>query len=79
LTFADLRAKRDGDHIWGPPGRFWWKHQRAESPLAGLIEEAGAAGNAWPPLRAGFFRGDSRRFAEISGNYKVAIDRSPMH
>jgi hypothetical protein len=75
LTFADLRAKRDGDHIWGPPGRFYWKQRRDDAPLKLLIGEASAAGDAWPPLRAGFFRGDAKRFIDVAGPYKAELDR----
>jgi hypothetical protein len=74
LTFADLRAPAVEGDIWGPPGRFSWKHRQGESPLALLIAEAKEKGSAWLPLGSGFFGGQSERFLKVANSYKQLID-----
>jgi len=74
LSFADFRG---GDHAWGPPGRFAWKHWGSESPLTALIAEATEQGQHWPLLRTGLFGGNSERFLKVANAYKQLLDRHP--
>lgn len=71
LTYADLENQKR-HHLWGPPGRFAWKRRslgRSGDPYGALVAEATSAGNAWPPLRSGFFGGSIERFQEIAQRY----------
>jgi hypothetical protein len=74
LTYADIEDRK-GRHLWGPPGRFGWKVSRGleDSPYSLLLEEAGRAGNAWPPLRSGFFGGAIDRFTEVAKKYDTEL------
>jgi hypothetical protein len=69
LTYADLTRESRG-RVWGPPGRFAWKHRRGHgSPYEHLIKEAQDRGAAWAPLKSGLFMGDPKRFAEVAKAY----------
>jgi hypothetical protein len=63
LEYADFR-RRSGSNVWGPIGRFGWKHRRGYglSEYDQLIKEAVAAGNDWGPLKAGLFAGSIGNF-----------------
>jgi hypothetical protein len=77
LVFADLDSKDRGD-VWGPPGRFAYKHRdmRGEgSPFFEVMNEAKNQGDNWSPLKAGFFGGSFKRFHEISTEYEKLIGR----
>jgi len=77
LVYADLDDREPG-RIWGPPGRFAYKHRernREDSPYFEILNEANSQGNDWPPLRAGFFRGSYERFQFISNEYEKLIGR----
>jgi hypothetical protein len=76
LTFADLRdVARPGANIWGPPGRFAWKHSRGygHSPFDELVSEAERAGNNWGPVQAGLFGGSIERFTRIAEAYRKLL------
>jgi hypothetical protein len=75
LAYADSRYKGPESRVWGPVGRFGWKHSgfRGPGPLSTLIIEAQAAGGDWAPFRAGFFQGSTERFMEISSAYAKQI------
>lgn len=75
LVYADLRKSSLG--LWGPPGRFAWKHrERLEaSPFNKLIEEAQQQGNNWAPLRAGLFNSSLDQFLEVATAYKKILDK----
>jgi hypothetical protein len=75
LTFADFRDPAGEGDVWGPPGRFLWKHRHSESPMALLIAEATDQGNRWAPLSTGLFGGKSERFLKVANNYKQLLDR----
>jgi hypothetical protein len=77
LTFADVTDPKRGRDVWGPPGRFAWKHVRGrgDDPLERLIEEAKKEGRTWEPLKAGFFGGDPERFVELANDYKKLISK----
>lgn len=69
LTHADL-----SDHVWGPIGRFGWKHNtRDENPFTQLLSEAKREGDDWPPLRHGFFRRSYARFEEVSSEFEANL------
>jgi hypothetical protein len=77
LVFADLDS--DGrDRVWGPPGRFAYKHRdrgHDSGPYYEIVNEAKTQGENWPPLKAGFFKGSYERFQQISTEYEKLIGR----
>lgn len=76
LVYADLDVSRGG-RIWGPPGRFAWKHssRRHESPFSEIVEEANVQGADWAPLKAGLFGGATERFKRVADGYAELIAR----
>ena len=77
LVYADLDYT-EGARIWGPPGRFAWKHSSIrpkESPFSEILKEAASQGENWPPLKAGLFSGSIERFEKISSEYADLISR----
>lgn len=77
LVYADLDSKNN-DRVWGPPGRFAYKHTDrggVGDPFAEVVNEAKSQGNQWAPLRAGFFGGSIDRFNAISAEYENLISR----
>jgi hypothetical protein len=75
LVYADLDDRELG-RIWGPPGRFAYKHRErghGDSPYYEILNEANSQGDDWPPLKAGFFRGSYERFQLISTEYEKLI------
>lgn len=77
LVYADLNSKEDG-RVWGPPGRFAYKHRDRGgegSPFFELVTEAKNKGDNWAPLQAGFFGGSLERFNKISTEYEELISR----
>lgn len=73
LVYADL-YENEGYHIWGPPGRFAWKHRSySSSPLLEIKEEADALKDEWPPLKSGLFKGSYDRFMKIHEEYIALI------
>jgi Caspase domain len=77
LTFADVRAGDPIGHVWGPPGRFAWQHERHgdRAPFARVVAEAEREKTAWGPLRAGMFRGSIERFLALSTEYGRLLDK----
>jgi len=74
LTFADLKKRQNG-RVWGPIGRFAWKHARGtQSPFSELVEEAKSQGDSWGPIRAGMFGGSSARFLEVAGEFLAFME-----
>jgi hypothetical protein len=68
LLYADQRERVLG--IWGPPGRFAWKHgQRHDSPYTSFVADARRQGVNWGPLKAGLFGGSIDRFLEVASAY----------
>jgi hypothetical protein len=78
LIHADLDRRDTGD-VWGPPGRFAWKHNspRRDGPsvFTQILEEGETQKDDWPPLRAGLFGGSYQRFAEVAMEYGNMISR----
>lgn len=64
LIHADCQ-EAESSRVWGPVGRFGWKH----TPLLRIIEEAKTEGAQWGPLRVGFFDASYERFERISKEY----------
>jgi hypothetical protein len=76
LVFADMTTGTPIDHVWGPPGRFAWKHSRGDvSPYNQLVDEAKLADKNWGPMKAGLFQASPQRFSEIASAYGQAISR----
>lgn len=74
LAYADLIWEPGNARIWGPIGRFGWKHSsRSPAPFDALVEEAEAAGAAWGPIGAGMFRGSIERFVSVAGEYRAQL------
>jgi Caspase domain len=76
LVYADIVKREMG--IWGPPGRFAYKHsgiRHEGGPYAEIIQEAKTHGENWDPLKVGFFGGSFERFVEISSEYEKLISR----
>jgi len=73
LVFADQRGTGLTGHVWGPPGRFAWKHRNSrgglDSPYVAFVADAAQHGTNWGALKAGFFDGSIDRFKEISSGY----------
>lgn len=81
LVHADFSLQRN-KHLWGPYGRFTWKHQsglRSSSCYSTLLEEARLQQTEWKPLKAGLFGGSYGRFEEISTKYTEIIARLSWH
>jgi len=72
LVVADLR-KQSNSSLWGPIGRFGWKHHSHNSPFTKLLEEASSLRNEWPPLKAGMFGGSYERFETLANEYQEVI------
>jgi hypothetical protein len=78
LVFADFREPKPRGDVWGPPGRFAWKHTRPDHTRRGgidMIEEAKLEGRSWPPLSVGLFGGNADRFIELANGYKKLISQ----
>ncbi len=77
LTFADVRAGDPIDHVWGPPGRFAWQHERYgdQTPFARVVAEAQRQNNNWGPLKAGMFGRSIERFKALSTEYGHLLDK----
>ena len=73
LAVADIKKQEDS-YIWGPIGRFGWKNRRhGTSPFQRLIGEAAKHKSNWPPIKAGMFGGDYKRFEDIAEHYQTEI------
>lgn len=73
LTYADQRFV-EGKQMWGPPGRFGWKRERSDNPLALLASEASRKKDRWGPLEAGFFGGSYTQFEEVANGYQELVN-----
>ncbi len=73
LAHADDRVRGERN-VWGPVGRFGWKHRRShESPYALLVAEGKSAGSSWPAVRDGLFGGEPDRFEELAEKYSTQV------
>ena len=76
LVYARTRLDNE-ERVWGPVGRFGWKHSGRhanQSPYTHLVEQAKNEGDDWGPLRAGLFGGKSDKFLKIAEAYKKLLD-----
>lgn len=74
LSVVDLCVQRN-EHVWAPTGRFGWKQQRGRGPLAIVMDEASAAAEDWPPLKAGLFGGKAERFEAAAVPYLEIVSK----
>lgn len=75
LAIADIRRAKGGD-VWGPIGRFGWKHRnRDNGPLARIVNDARTRKEQWPPIRAGMFGGSFERFDKVATEYFELVGR----
>ncbi|MDI1451762.1 caspase family protein [Polyangium sp. 6x1] len=72
LTYADIRSRGEKS-VWGPPGRFGWKHRAGGGPFNAMIAEAEREGPAWPVIRFGLFGGSIERFKEVAKAYRERV------
>jgi hypothetical protein len=73
LVVADAAAQSDKP-LWGPVGRFGWKHHRGpDSPLVRIVDAARTEGAEWPPFKSGLFSGDPARFLSVADEYMKGI------
>lgn len=77
LIHADVSGRS-----WGPIGRFGWKYKNrfaSDNPFSLLVEEAKMAGDGWPPLRAGLFKGSQSHFAAVAEHVRTdCLERLPI-
>ena len=72
LSYANASAR-----LWGPPGRFGWKHSRSirqNDPFMEVYEEIKKEDKNWVPLKFGFFGGSTERAIEVIEAYKSTLD-----
>lgn len=75
LVVADLRVA-NGQSLWGPIGRFGWKHSAQDnSPLERVISEGRKLKDEWSPIKAGLFGGSFERFDNVATQYLERIGR----
>ncbi|MCU0730499.1 MAG: caspase family protein [Hyphomonas sp.] len=73
LATADIQQTKSKG-IWGPIGRFGWKHRsRDNGPLARIVDDARARKELWPPIRAGMFGGNFERFDKVATEYLARV------
>jgi hypothetical protein len=75
LSFADLRDDDVTRHVWGPPGRFFWKERGLDrAPVfTEFVNQAKARGDDWEPLKVGFFRRSAKRFSAVADAYSQRL------
>lgn len=75
LVVADLRKQNDGS-IWGPIGRFGWKHRgRDNSTYKKMLSDAEKLKDKWGPIEAGMFGGSYDRFSEVAEEFSTIIHK----
>jgi hypothetical protein len=77
LAVVNIRMQ-NGESVWGPVGRFGWKHfsfNQDSAPLNRIINEGLSQKQNWAPLKAGLFNGDFQQFENVAGKYKELIDK----
>ena len=75
LEYAEQLDTKESGHVWGPPGRFAYKHRTGSGPFNRVITEAKTLGDAWPPIRAGLFGGSIERFKDVASEYSKLVSR----
>ena len=77
LTYSDVRYP-EGNHFWGPPGRFAWKERGvfSDDPVySNFVKSLKAQGEKSKILQAGFFRGSLKRLGEVADGYGEQLAR----
>jgi hypothetical protein len=74
LVHADWRS-RSGQTAYGPVGRFAWRSRGFER----LTREVDEQGAAWPPLKAGLFKGDVAYLKSIREQFDPMARRQGEH
>ena len=74
LNVADIYYQTR-QHVWGPIGRFGWKHDRGNGPLARVVGEARSLGDGWLPIKSGLFGGKSERFRNVADQYVNMVSK----
>lgn len=74
LVYADL-TEPDQGNVWGPPGRFGWKHRTGASPYDMFVRDAMNEGRNWGALRLGLFTGSIERFDELARSYRAFLSK----
>jgi len=74
LEHAEQDSRLTNGLVWGPVGRFGWKHRRdVTGPFRKLVAEADVMGDSWEPLQAGLFTGSLERFKTIASEYEAFL------
>jgi len=76
LIFVDKELQDTGDLTFMPVGRFAAYH--VDSAYERLFAEADAAGENWPPLKAGLFGGSFDRLDRVKAKFKELLGRRPF-
>ncbi len=77
LIVGDARKQKD-QTVWGPIGRFGWKHRRVDkSPFARVVAEACEKGAEWGPVKAGLFGGSMERFNAVVSEFNKILASLP--
>lgn len=71
--------KKYKNDVWGPVGRFGWKHHHDTSPYMRMLKEAELGGDNWEPIKSGFFDGSFQRFQEISAEFSHRLENLGWH
>lgn len=76
LEYAHLDTLGGRSRVWGPVGRFSWKHRHSGGGLLGeMMREAEHEGDDWELAKAGLFGGSTERFLEVAGSYREWLAR----
>jgi hypothetical protein len=79
LTVAGIKKNKE-KHVWGPIGRFGWKHRsRSNSPYIRIVGEANNMKENWPPIKAGLFNGNYEQFRIIAEEYGNLLNGLPWY
>ena len=80
LAYLDVVVDFASPHVGMPPGRFVWRsnHSDGFDPQT-LIDEAAAAGPAWPPILAGWFGGTQSRWTRVKEVFLENFGRMKTH
>jgi len=73
LGLVHLDVTRSGDAGWGPTGRFAARQFGNEIDNA-IEAEIAATGDAWPPLRGGFFGGSLERLQSSLAQWRAHLE-----
>ncbi|MCW3036081.1 MAG: peptidase caspase catalytic subunit p20, partial [Actinobacteria bacterium] len=80
LVYAHLQPRPLGG-VWGPIGRFGWKHRlgTGPDPFDEFVANAERQGQEWPALRAGFFAGSLAEFMAVVTEFRELLKHLPWY